>query len=120
MAHYELGEFTPERCSTGDAPGVLARTIRRVRLWLLRRRTAAALSRLDGHLLRDIGFEQADAYDPLNGGTAALWKRAQLVAPVPLPSAHEACLARPNTFNGEDLHDQRHRLYALVHRGSGA
>jgi uncharacterized protein YjiS (DUF1127 family) len=119
MAQYDLGELTPERCATNDTPGVVARSMQMVRLWLLRRRTAAALGKLDEHLLCDAGFEQADSYDPLNGGTAALWKRASLLAPIPLPSTRQPSPVRPTIFKGEDAHDKRRRFYDLVHGGSG-
>lgn len=78
MALFELEEFVPRRSAMTGAMGIFDRIAAAFAQWRLRRLTVAELSRLDEHQRRDVGFEPADAYDPTNGGTKSLWKKAHL------------------------------------------
>lgn len=77
MTVFDLDDVAGDAgaATTGN---ILGRAVAAVRQWQLRRETSAKLCRLNAHLRRDVGFEPADAYDPLNGGAAALWKKAHL------------------------------------------
>ena len=78
MVMFDLDGLADEsRIATGTR-NIFDRAVATIRQWLLKRETAAKLSRLNEHLRRDVGFEPADTYDPLNGGTAALWKKPHL------------------------------------------
>ncbi|HEY9011888.1 MAG TPA: DUF1127 domain-containing protein [Devosia sp.] len=76
MALFDLTEFPMERPETTGAFSLVHRIATAVQMWRLRRETLAHLARFDEHLLRDVGFEPANAYDPTDGGAKALWKKA--------------------------------------------
>ena len=78
MVMFDLDGLADESRMPTGALNILERAVVAIRQWHLKRETAAKLSRLNEHLRRDVGFEPADTYDPLNGGSAALWKKPQL------------------------------------------
>lgn len=78
MATFELEESATPRPVARGAGSIFGQVFAPIQRWNLRRQTIAHLSGLNEHLRRDVGFEPADAYDPLDGGIAAVWKRPHL------------------------------------------
>ncbi|GLQ57155.1 DUF1127 domain-containing protein [Devosia nitrariae] len=77
MTTLEHQEFVTERLGTSGFLSSLLRVFASVERWHGRRQTLALLSRLDEHLLMDVGlepgFEPSDVYGALDGQHASPW-----------------------------------------------
>jgi uncharacterized protein YjiS (DUF1127 family) len=79
MTTLEHQEFANERPGPSAVLSSILRVFASVKHWHERRQTLALLSRLDGHMLMDVGlrpgFEPSDVYDAPNWQHASLWEK---------------------------------------------
>lgn len=72
MTTIELNEPLPEVARSNTDAGFIRRLFRRWRERREERATLLELSRMQAHLLRDMGIEPGDVYDALDGNRSSV------------------------------------------------